>query len=96
MNLPKQNTDGYYELHFWSKIDTSFNEGTGTIMFTTTDTTGARPMVNVTAESVTWTRYSSAEPLFCPSTDHMRLEIYCGGKMSVFMLLDCLTIVKVE
>lgn len=96
LTLPFRPNDGHYSIGCWGKIDTTYYVGAGGIVLTTSEPVGERPEIDIIVETEDWIYYESEDSLFCTSNNSLRIEIYCGGYIPVYMLIDCLKVEQIE
>ena len=89
-DLPAAESDGYYRIACWGK---NLAQGGG-VELKAAKASGKGVEVAVTEKD--WTSYASADSIFCPVGDHLRIEMICGGIVYSAMLVDLIEVVRVN
>jgi hypothetical protein len=81
--------DTYLILRCWGK---NLSNGGEIRLIRKNDWGGA---ITILINDTTWTRYQSADELFCPAGDTLSLELTSGGFIGSSMLIDLIEVVRV-
>ena len=81
--------DGYLIVQCWGK---SIVGGGGVIL---ENVGGANARISLVVGDTVWTAYRSADSLFCPAHQTLRIELDSGGIVYNAMLVDLIRVVRV-